>query len=440
MHQKIKRFLVYILPVIGISTLVMVGVIYSGDQPPSQNPPLGNVAPPITTSTVSQYKEGALGIGGVLHGWSNAIFEGNVGIGTTMPSAKLTVAGTIESTTGGFKFPDGTTQTTGGFTGSVFTRWGNATCPSGTTLLYSGFGFNEHYTQGGGGAEAICMKGGDAGAIWGGNYGDILYPLGTGDGSRMPPGISAQKEIKCAVCETNGPSFEMWGSWSCPAEADWKSVYVGYGMGAYYSGHGKSNRHCVDNLDFDSSVANNNWGDIWYGTVLHDNTDLPNKDTNYPTNKYVKCAMCVKSEQASSVTLPGWLVNLKHSLQDCTDKYGVLVKVSDGTNADEAYCNTNGNCFCKFVTDSTCDNASHPGWVQYNSWSTTQGGVCCGENVKCCRHGCGGERECTFGSHTWKNQGLESCKAIDEYCRGFPACCDTRYRTCYAAIAQIGCY
>ncbi len=35
-----------------------------------------------------------------------------VGIGTASPGQKLSVAGTIESTSGGFKFPDGTTQAT----------------------------------------------------------------------------------------------------------------------------------------------------------------------------------------------------------------------------------------------------------------------------------------------------------------------------------------
>jgi hypothetical protein len=41
-----------------------------------------------------------------------AASSGNVGIGNTSPGQKLTVAGTVESTTGGFKFPDGTTQNT----------------------------------------------------------------------------------------------------------------------------------------------------------------------------------------------------------------------------------------------------------------------------------------------------------------------------------------
>ena len=38
--------------------------------------------------------------------------HGNIGIGTTNPSSKLTVKGTIEALSGGFRFPDGTTQTT----------------------------------------------------------------------------------------------------------------------------------------------------------------------------------------------------------------------------------------------------------------------------------------------------------------------------------------
>jgi len=38
--------------------------------------------------------------------------SGNVGISNTSPGSKLTVGGRIETTTGGIKFPDGTTQTT----------------------------------------------------------------------------------------------------------------------------------------------------------------------------------------------------------------------------------------------------------------------------------------------------------------------------------------
>jgi Uncharacterized protein conserved in bacteria (DUF2345) len=44
--------------------------------------------------------------------------NGNVGVGTTNPQEKLEVAGTIRSTSGGFKFPDGSIQTTAA-TGNV---------------------------------------------------------------------------------------------------------------------------------------------------------------------------------------------------------------------------------------------------------------------------------------------------------------------------------
>ena len=50
---------------------------------------------------------------GLVVGTNQLAVSGNyVGIGTAAPTQKLTVAGTIESTSGGVKFPDGTVQTT----------------------------------------------------------------------------------------------------------------------------------------------------------------------------------------------------------------------------------------------------------------------------------------------------------------------------------------
>lgn len=73
---------------------------------------------------------------------ASTIFDNgtNVGVGTATPGSKFTTAGVIESTTGGFKFPDGTTQTSAA--SLALTTSGQQVISATTTLNSSNFGTN----------------------------------------------------------------------------------------------------------------------------------------------------------------------------------------------------------------------------------------------------------------------------------------------------------
>lgn len=93
--------------------------------PPTTSPPNANAYAPLSTGPDAQAKTGGLllNTGGATNGL--IVQFGNVGIGTTNPGQKLSVAGIVESTSGGMKFPDGTTQTTAasGGAGNVLGAW-----------------------------------------------------------------------------------------------------------------------------------------------------------------------------------------------------------------------------------------------------------------------------------------------------------------------------
>lgn len=68
----------------------------------------------------------ALAPGGLAANGVNILASGNVGVGTTTANSRLTVNGTVESTSGGVKYPDGRTQAESAF-GPVFSIYASGT-------------------------------------------------------------------------------------------------------------------------------------------------------------------------------------------------------------------------------------------------------------------------------------------------------------------------
>jgi hypothetical protein len=160
----------------------------------------------------------------------------NVGISTTSPAQKLSVAGKIYSSTGGFQFPDGSVQTTAaassGFTNmSVFTSSGTFTVPAGVTkakvTVIGGGGGAKHSTNiasytvgGGGGGTAIeVLSGLTPGAaiavtVGTGGAGNTAYgstPGGTGGTSSFGSYLSATGGAGGAIPLSTQPPYSSLG-------------------------------------------------------------------------------------------------------------------------------------------------------------------------------------------------------------------------------------
>ncbi|MEK9154790.1 MAG: glycine-rich domain-containing protein [Patescibacteria group bacterium] len=240
-----KINLLQISSVIILSLFIGIAFVYADWTPPVSTPPIcivGNPGcdAPINTGSGVQYKAGSLGIGGAFRAYSNAIFDGNVGIGVASPSEKLDVTGNIKAS-GTICDVNGCIGGGGGGSAGnmkLFQASGTWTKPSGVNTVYvqvaggggGGGSYQGGVGSGGGGGGYVegiidvssissvpvtVGTGGAGSAVWnisGGNGGSssfgsfVVATGGAGGRSYNYPGIGGSFSGPNAFNGSNGGS------------------------------------------------------------------------------------------------------------------------------------------------------------------------------------------------------------------------------------------
>lgn len=215
--------------------------------------------------------------------------NGNVGIGTSVPTAKLDVNGKVIAQN----------------IGTTYTRWGRSDCDNGAELVYDGYIASHFYRakdnsfEGGGGSQLCLVK--DPSWL---NYsdadenGNLLYgtEYETGSYGVITLRNLHDKEAPCAVCLVKDATINLMvpGKITCPT--NWKLQYAGYLMSTHYT-HSSTETICVDQNATATTSSNpaNQDGNLLYPTEAECGAlTCPADKSGYVQNREVTCSVCTR--------------------------------------------------------------------------------------------------------------------------------------------------
>ena len=181
--------------------------------------------------------------------------------------------------------------------GVVYTRWGNATCPStsGTQLLYSGRAAGSYYGEQGGGANYLCLPQQPQYSTYTAGTQDARAHLygaeKAGGGANGQLDSVHNHSVPCAVCYTSARETVVMipARLTCPSS--WTQEYHGYLM-ANHNNYHRTMFECVDHplQSLPGSEANTDGNLFFYTEVKCNGIACP----PYDAQKEVTCVVCTK--------------------------------------------------------------------------------------------------------------------------------------------------